>query len=69
MLNILEREQLQDHPTTCKQDMRIETTDKEFAVFVSSKLHLVKDEKNLIRLFYERIPYENRYNTFIYRLK
>jgi hypothetical protein len=69
MLNILEREQLENQPMTLKDSMRIDNSNKMYAVFVGDKLHLVKDDDNLKRLIYERLRDENRYNTFIYQLK
>ena len=69
MLNILDKEQLEYQPMTLKQRWRINNTSKEFAVFVGDDLYIVKDDKNLNRLFYERLRAESIYKAFIYCLK
>ena len=69
MLNILEKEYLENQPMTLKQRWRINNTSKEYAVFVGNDLYLVKNDTNLNRLFYERLKAENIYTATIYQLR
>ncbi len=76
MINILDPDQLKYQPMTFSQNWRIEQqrgrTDnnrKRYAVFIGDRLHLVKDDKNLNRLFLERLKAENTFKALVYPIE
>ena len=63
------KEDLNTKSLSIKQWLKISTSEKEFLVIIRDKLYFVKDQKNLQRLIFERLPYEIAFNVEIYSLK
>lgn len=52
-----------------KQWLKIERSNKDYLVIIKDRLYFSKDDKNLDRLIFERLPYNIASNVEIYSLK
>jgi len=66
---IKSKEQLNEKSLSIKQWLKIERSNKEYLIIIRDKLYFSKDQKNLERLIFERLPFEIASNVEIYSLK
>ena len=66
---IKSKEQLNEKSLSIKQWLKIERSNKDYLIIIRDKLYFSKDQKNLERLIFERLPFEIASNVEIYSLK
>jgi len=66
---IKSKEQLNEKSLSIKQWLKIERSNKDYLIIIRDKLYFSKDDKNLERLIFERLPFEIASNVEIYSLK
>jgi len=66
---IKSKDELNNRSLSIKQWLKIERSNKDYLVIIKDRLYFSKDDKNLDRLIFERLPYEIAFNVEIYSLK